>query len=143
MLSAAQRRQAKELFAEHLPAPVQVLFFYADAYAPSTAAARALFDELVPLSDGKIRVKAMTGPEGRAEAARYRVEQAPALVLLDEGGRDARIRFYGAPLGYELMVLLEDLIDVSRGATRLSAPARALIRAIDADMVIRVFSSPT
>jgi len=142
-LSAAQRRQVKSLFTEHLRAPVRILFFFATARDPSTHALCDLLGDLAQLSDGKITVESRTGPEGRAEAAAYGVEQVPALALLDGAGRDTRIRFYGVPMGVDFAVLLEDLIDVSRGETRLTGPARALIRAIDRDLVIQVYSSPT
>jgi len=143
MLNAAQRRQVKGLFAEHLRAPVQVLFFFAAAHDPSTAALGELLEELAALSDGKITVAALTGPRGRADAVRYGVDEVPALALLDQRGDDTGVRFLGVPLGYELMVLLEDLIDVSSGTTRLSPPVRAMVRAIDRELVIRVYSTPT
>lgn len=142
-LSAAQRRQVSSLFAEHLRAPVQMVFFSATEHDRSTAALRALLADLASLSDGRIRVVARSGPEARAEAAAYGVKQAPALVLLDGAGRDTRIRFYGVPMGVDLVVLLEDLIDVSHGETRLSPPARALVRAVDRDLTVQVYSTPT
>ena len=71
------------------------------------------------------------------------MKQAPALVLLDGAGRDTRIRFYGVPMGVDLVVLLEDLIDVSHGETRLSPPARALVRTVDRDLTVQVYSTPT
>lgn len=143
MLTAAQRRQVRTLLAEHLRAPVQVLFFSAAAHDPAAAPLRELMADLVSLSDGKIQAMGRTGREGQAEAARFGVDQAPALALLDGGGNDTGVRFYGVPLGYELMVLLEDLIDLSRGETRLPPAARALVRAVDRELVIRVYSTPT
>ncbi|WP_374712089.1 hypothetical protein [Symbiobacterium terraclitae] len=143
IVSDAQRRQIRELFDSHLRDPVEVLFFYVDPHDPHTAAMREILDALVGASGGRIRVRARGGREGQAEAAGYRVEQAPALVLLDGEGGDTRVRFYGATVGYEFMVFLEDLIDVSRGGTRLSEAARRAVRAVDQDLVIQVFTTPT
>lgn len=143
IISDAQQRQIKELLDSHLQDAAEVLFYYADAFDPHTAAMREILDGLVEASGGRIRVRARGGREGQAEAAGYRVEQAPALVLLDQEGRDTRVRFYGATVGYEFMVFLEDLFDVSRGTTSLSEAARRAIRAVDADLVIQVYTTPT
>jgi len=143
MLSDTQRRQVKELFDAQLQNPVQVLFYYADPNDQFTTAMQEILSEMESLSGGKIKATQKGGREGQAEAARYRVDQAPAMVLLDKDGNDTRIRFYGATVGYEFMVFLEDLIDVSRGVTRLSEAAREQIRAIDQDVVVQVFSTAT
>lgn len=143
ILSDAQRRQVKELFDAHLQDPVQVLFFYADATEQFTAAMLEILNEMERLSGGRITSVSKGGREAQAEAAGYQVDRAPALVLLDRDGNDTRIRFYGATVGYEFMVFLEDLIDVSRGTTRLSEEARRQIQAIDQDVVIQVFSTAT
>lgn len=143
IISDAQQRQIKVLLDNHLQDPVEVLFFYADPHDPHTAAMQEILDRLGTASGGRLRVSVKGGREGRARAAAYKVEQAPALVLLDKDGRDTRVRFYGTAVGYEFMVFLEDVIDVSRGTTRLSEPARRAIRAIDQDLVIQVYTTPT
>ena len=130
--SAAQRRQAKELFAEHLRRRCRSF-----RRRCRTRAARLLPQEHcsrgpAPLSTGRSWVKAMTGPEGRAEAVRHRVEQAPRAraALGTEGGPRCRHplstacrwpRTHGPAGGPDRRL--------GRGRRRLSAPARALIRA--------------
>lgn len=143
IISDAQQKQIKEMFDDYLRRPVEVRFYYADGADPRTAAMQETLARLAEAAGGRLRVRARCGRDGQAEAAGYGVERAPALVLLDGEGRDTRVRFYGLPLGLELVVLLEDLIDVSRGATRLPEPVRKAVRAVDHSLVIQVFTTPT
>ena len=75
----------------------------------------------------------------RAEA--YGVDQVPAIVV--EGSRDYGIRFYGVPLGYEFSNLIDSIIVASTGEPVLSEDTLASLRALTADVDIKVFSTPT
>jgi alkyl hydroperoxide reductase subunit AhpF len=143
ILSDAHRQKVKEMFDAQLKGPVEVLLFYVEAEEQFTAAAREIMTELVALSAGRITLKELALGEAQDEAQRYQIDQVPSLVLLGEGSTDSHMRFYGAPVGYEFMVLLEDLIDVSRGATRLSEAARQQVQGIQQDVAIQVFTTPT
>jgi hypothetical protein len=52
------------------------------------------------------------------EAKRLGVERIPGLVM--QGNNRGILRYFGVPGGYEFGVVIEDLIDLSRGTTRLS-----------------------
>jgi alkyl hydroperoxide reductase subunit AhpF len=75
----------------------------------------------------------------RAEA--YGVDQVPAIVV--EGSRDYGIRFYGVPLGYEFSNLIDSIIVASSGEPALAEDTLASLRALAADVDIKVFSTPT
>lgn len=143
ILSADQLAQVQKMFDAQLSGGVEVLLFYTGAAEQHTAATRELVTELASASNGRIQLRELSVAENADAVRQYGIEQTPAMVLLGEGGVDTRIRFYGAPVGYEFMVLLEDLIDVSAGKTRLSETARQQIQAIDQAVTIQVFTTPS
>ena len=53
------------------------------------------------------------------------------------------VRFFGLPSGYEFMTLLEDVVDVSRRATRLSEATRQAVAALPGSLHLQVFVTPT
>jgi len=56
---------------------------------------------------------------------------------------DYGIRFYGLPSGYEFTSLVEDIVDVSRGETSLSAESQAILAQIGEPLHLQVFVTPT
>lgn len=73
----------------------------------------------------------------------YGVDKVPALVLLREDGTDTRVRYFGIPAGYEFGSLVEDLVDISRGETRLSERTRQALSQIARPVHMQVFVTPT
>jgi alkyl hydroperoxide reductase subunit AhpF len=59
------------------------------------------------------------------------------------GEPGTNVRFVGLPGGYEFSTLIADVVDVSKGRTDFSAPARAAIQAIDTPVHIQVFVTPS
>jgi len=79
----------------------------------------------------------------RDRAAQYGIESIPAVVLLRDGV-DTRMRFLGAPAGYEFMSLIEALVLAGTEDSGLSATARALVgEHVSGPLDIRVFVTPT
>ena len=70
------------------------------------------------------------------------IERIPAIAVLGEN-EDYGVRLYGLPTGYEFGSLVEAIVDVSRGASVLSEETRAGLAALDQDVRLRVFSTPT
>ncbi len=70
------------------------------------------------------------------------MDKVPALIVAD-GDQRTNIRFFGIPAGLEFTALIEDIMMVSEGKTRLSAEVREKIRAIDKPVHIQVFVTPT
>lgn len=145
ILTDAQKQKVKQMFEGQLLGPVTVLLFHGDEDGPAaqfTAGTREIVTDLAALSDGRVSLREVSLTGESAEATRYGIYEAPALAMLDGEGRDQNFRFYGAPAGYEFMTLLDDLVDVSRGETRLSEGARGQIKGISQDVLIQVFSTP-
>ncbi len=74
-------------------------------------------------------------------AKRLGVERIPAIVL--EGKNKGTLRYYGVPGGYEFSLLVEDLLDVSKGSTQLGASTLKGLAAINSPVHIQVLVTPT
>ena len=79
-----------------------------------------------------------TGPDGAGEGAGV---ETPPVDLVPSGR--GLVRFFGLPSGYEFTTLLEDVVDVSRGRTHLSAATRAAAAELPAPLHLQVFVTPT
>jgi glutaredoxin-like protein len=79
----------------------------------------------------------------KEKAAAYGVDRAPTLVLL-AGGENTRIRFLGAPAGYDFMALADAILAVSGASDMaLSDDSIALVNAVTEPTDITVFVTPT
>ncbi|MCD6369864.1 MAG: thioredoxin family protein [Thermoproteales archaeon] len=76
------------------------------------------------------------------EALKYSVDLFPALLVHGEG-KNYGIRFFGIPAGYEFAVLIEDIIDVSRGSVDLDKETLEILRHVDEPVKIKVFVTPS
>lgn len=123
--------------------PVRLLFFTQTFGAPETAqVARQVLDEIVSLSD-LVTLEEVNFILEQDRAREYGIEQIPATVLL-KGDQDTRIRFLGAPAGYEFMSLIEAVILAGTNDSGLTPDSRALVAEhVTAPLDIRVFVTPT
>lgn len=101
---------------------------------------RELLEALARLSD-KISLEVHNLQLAKDKAAQYGIDKVPATVI--EGARDYGIRLYGLPAGYEFVVLLEDILRVSRGESGLSAESVMKLRSLAAPVHLQVFVTPT
>ena len=143
LLSARDRSYLQDLFAK-VPGKVKVLLFVDSEsgrcqYCGQTA---ELMAELAGLSD-RVAYEVVEIGQHPERAQGYDVDKVPALVLLREDGTDTRVRYFGIPAGYEFGSLVEDLVDVSNGTTRLSAATREKLSRITQPVHIQVFVTPT
>jgi alkyl hydroperoxide reductase subunit AhpF len=142
LLSDQDQRVVREHLAV-LQQPVTLLLFTQTIGAPETALiARQLLDEVASLND-LIRVEEVNFVLERERAVQYGIEHIPSIVLLS-GEEDTRMRFVGAPAGYEFMSLIEAVILAGTNDSHLTPDSRALIAAnVTAAMEIQVFVTPT
>jgi glutaredoxin-like protein len=138
--------QDRNVVANHLAAitrPVQILFFTQTIGAPDTALiARRVLDEVVSLNE-QISLEEVNFVLDKERAESYGVIGIPSVVLLREG-EDSRIRFLGAPAGYEFMSLVEALVLAGTGESGLTADSKALVAAhVTSPLDILVFVTPT
>lgn len=123
--------------------PVTLLLFTQTIGAPETALiARQVLDELASLND-LIRVEEANFVLEKDRAAQYGIDHIPAIVLLSQD-TDTRMRFLGAPAGYEFMSLIEAVILAGTDDSQLDPQSRELIAAnVTAPVDIQVFVTPT
>ena len=143
LLSARDRSYLQELFAK-VPRKVKVLLFVdsESGRCPYCHQTAELMAELAGLSD-RVDYELIEIGQHPERAQGYDVDKVPALVLLREDGTDTRVRYFGIPAGYEFSSLIEDLVDVSNGATRLSPATREKLSRITQPVHIQVFVTPT
>ena len=122
---------------------VTLLFFTQTIGAPETARiTRQILDEVASLSE-QISVEEVNFVLDKEKAAAFGIEAVPAVVLLRDG-QDTRIRFLGAPAGYEFMSLVEAVILAGGDDSGLTPESKQLIAGqATCPIDIKVFVTPT
>ena len=69
-------------------------------------------------------------------------ERYPAIAVLPDG-EDVGVRYYGLPWGYELASLIGGVIEAGRRVPSLKAESLERLAALDRDLLIDVFVTPT
>jgi alkyl hydroperoxide reductase subunit AhpF len=144
LIAPADQEKLREAFAE-LTRPVHLLFFTQALDCESCAQTREILDELPVLSD-KIIVDEMNFVLEKDKARQYGVERVPAIAVTyeDDGvQRDSRIRFLGAPAGYEFVSLIQAVLLAGGRESHLSDESRAHLAAVDKPVTMQVFTTPT
>jgi alkyl hydroperoxide reductase subunit AhpF len=122
--------------------PVElVLFTQAFGGSESGDVAKQILTEIASLND-KVTVVNRNFVLDTDDKARYKVDKAPAIVILSDGV-DTRMRMYGAPTGYEFVGLVEALIVAGTGRIDVDPETMTWIQAVDKPTHIQVFSTPT
>lgn len=142
-LLSEQDRQTVRGHLAVVEVPVRLLFFTQTFGAPDTVMiAKQVLDEIVSLND-QLSLEEVNFVLEQDRARQYGVEQIPTIVLL-KGGQDTRIRFLGAPAGYEFMSLIEAVILAGTNDSGLTPESRALVAEhVTAPLDIQVFVTPT
>lgn len=96
-------------------------------------------DETANAADGKINVRKIVITDDAESAGKYGVFAAPAIILLDAGGRDRGIRFFGIPGGHELASFVAAVKLVSAGGAGLSAETAKAVAELQKSVDLKVF----
>ncbi|MBE3576361.1 MAG: thioredoxin family protein [Limnochordales bacterium] len=148
-----QDRQAVRTRLQELVGPVKLLLFVqkpSPLIIPGEERSRCqycremqqLLEEVVELSP-QLSLEVVDWKVDPERARQYAIDKVPALVLLKGDGTDTRIRFFGIPSGYEFSTLIEDILDVARGAGRLQEATRDFLRSLQQPLHLQVFVTPT
>ena len=141
-LLSEQDRQVVKTHLADLKHDVTLLLFTQTIGGPETGPiARQILDELSGLSE-RISVEEVNFVLDKDRAARYGVDKIPAVVVLRDG-EDTRIRFFGAPAGYEFMSLIEAVILAGGDDSGLTDASKKLIAGVEEPTSIEVFVTPT
>ena len=80
---------------------------------------------------------------GDQEAAALGITLAPTTLLREAGTSRHNIRFSGLPSGYEFQTLIETLLLLGTGQSRLSDTSRQRLAAITTPVTVQSFVTPT
>ncbi len=130
---------------------VHLVFFTQALGSETCLVTRQILDELPPLSDRIVidEVNFVLEPE---RASEFGIDRVPAIAVAYEDSsddaasaplRDARMRFLGAPAGYEFVSLVEAVAIAGGRPTELSDASLAQLTALDRPVTMRVFTTPT
>jgi alkyl hydroperoxide reductase subunit AhpF len=143
LLSPSDQQTLRDAFTA-LTQPVTILFFTQSIGCETCVETQQILRELTEVSD-RILVEEVNLVLEQEQAAQYGVDRAPALVLLAGEERvDTRMRFLGAPAGYDFMSLIDALL-LAGGASPqvLSEQSVARLGAVETPVHLQVFVTPT
>jgi alkyl hydroperoxide reductase subunit AhpF len=145
LLAPAEQEKLRESF-NAMTSPVHLLFFTQTLDCETCLHTRQILDEL-PLVSDKVTIEEVNLVLDKDKAKQYGIERAPAIAVLarDPSGetRDSRIRFLGAPAGYEFISLVQAVLLVGGVGSSLTDENRARLAAVDKPVTMQVFTTPT
>ena len=144
LIAPADQTRVREAFAD-MTRSVTLIFFTQTLDCETCLQTRQILDELPLLSD-RIAIEEVNFVLEKDTAARYGVDRVPAIaVAYDDAGerRDSRIRFLGAPAGYEFVSLIQAILLAGGRGTSLSEQSLAHLAAVDKPVTMQVFTTPT
>lgn len=142
-LLSAQDQQVVRTHLAGIRHAVKLLFFTQTIGAPESAMiARQILDEVAGLND-KISLEEVNFVLENDRAQQYGITHIPAVAILRDE-LDTRIRFLGAPAGYEFMSLVEAVALAGGEDSGLSETSKKLIAEhASVPIDIQVFVTPT
>ena len=146
-LDAKTQSRLRTLFAE-IRHPVRLLRFTrvegGALECSMCSETRTLVEELGSLSENiEIEIRDLVADADLARS--YGIDKLPAIAILGAGSpaKDAGIRFYGIPSGYEFGSLIETILMVGREDHGLGAAALEALRRLKTPAHIQVYVTPT
>jgi len=121
-------------------APVRLLFFEQSVGCDSCRPTRQLLEQLADLSPN-ISVEVLNLIVDQDRAAQHGVDRAPAVVV--SSPHLDRIRFYGPPVGHELISLLEAIRMTASADSGLSTESRTQLEGLSTAVQLQVFFTPS
>jgi alkyl hydroperoxide reductase subunit AhpF len=144
LIAPADQQKLRDAFAE-MTRSVTLLFFTQTLDCETCLQTRQILDELPLLSD-RIAIEEVNFVLEKEKAAQYGIDRVPAVaVVYDEAGerRDSRIRFLGAPAGYEFVSLVQAVLLAGGRGLNLSEQSLAHLARVDKPVTMQVFTTPT
>ncbi len=134
------KAKLSRVFSQSLEGEVKIRYFTQEFECEFCKETRTLLEELSALSS-KINLEVYDFAAEADRAKELRVDKIPATIIT---GRDEyKIRYFGIPSGYEFTSLVEDIVDVSKGRSRLPSELLEKVRSISKPIHIQVFVTPT
>lgn len=146
-ISAEQRNRLRRTFRKDLKAPVKLRLFTRGHSAiaipgrecPTCEQTQQLIEEVSGASP-KIELELHDYFSDHAAAQAMGVARIPAILVGDE--EQPRMKFYGAPLGYQMATIIETIRSLSRGVSPLQNSTRRQLRQLARPVHIQVIVRP-
>lgn len=146
-ISVQQRNQLRRTFRKDLKAPVKLRLFtrgpspiaIPGRECPTCDQTQQLIEEVSGASP-KIKLEIHDLFSDPTTAQAMGVARIPAILVGDE--EQPRIKFYGAPLGYQMAAIIETIRSLSRGVSPLQTGTRRKLRQLDHPVHIQIIVSP-
>lgn len=127
--------------------PVKLVVFSQALQHPESEEVKRLVEELATL-EPKLTVDSKNFVIDEDAARALKVHHIPGLAILragEDGGQDVDygVRFFGLPMQYDFGVLIDGIVDVSRGESGLDPATIEALKAIHTPVHLQVFSTPT
>jgi glutaredoxin-like protein len=119
---------------------VRLVFFEQSLDCESCKPTRQLLEQLAGMS-AHIQLDTLNLVLDKDRAAELNVDRVPAVVVSSDDS--SRIRFYGAPLGYELISLVQAITMTASGQSELDENSLAALARVTKPVSIQVFFTPT
>jgi len=126
----------------HLKKRVKLVLFTQELDCQYCKETQQLLKELAETSD-MIELEVKNLFIDKSEAEKYAIDKTPAILMLDEEGKDYGIKFYGIPSGYEFSTLLEDILLFGTGEHGLSDKVVEQVKEVKNSVHLQVFVTPT
>lgn len=131
------KKQLSEILSQMM-SNVNILYFTQEFECVTCRDVHVFLNEFVSLSE-KLKLNVFDFAKDKEKADYYRVNKIPSIVILDKDDNDTRIKFYGAPAGYEINSFVQTLLEISGKKERLPDPVLNRISKINKDIHIQVF----
>ena len=146
-ISAQQRNQLRRTFRKDLKAPVTLRLFtrgpspiaIPGRECPTCDQTQTLIEEVASASP-KIELGVHDFFSDPATSQAMGVARIPAILIGSED--QPRVKFYGAPLGYQMAAIVETIRFLSRGVSPLQNGTRRMLRQVARPVHIQVIVSP-
>ena len=138
--------EIKERFSEMVH-PVKLVVFSQALQHPESEEVKRLVEELGTL-DPRIIIDAKNFVIDAAHAESLGIERIPAIAIVRAGidgaaDHDYGVRFFGLPMQYDFGVLIDGIVDVSKGDSGLEPATIEALNALPKPIHVQVFSTPT
>lgn len=138
--------QIKERFTEMVH-PVKLVVFSQLLEHPESEEVKRLVEELGAL-DPRLIVEPKNFAIDTALARDLGVDRIPAIAILRAGvdgapDHDYGVRFFGLPMQYDFGVLIDGIVEVSKGDSGLDPATLEVLNSLTAPVHLQVFTTPT
>ncbi len=134
------KQQLTELLVE-IKKEVNILYFTGED-CPSCGETGMFLEELSELNDF-IKFEKLDIIDDAKIAKEHGLDSIPSIAIVGKDKKPNGVKFYGAPSGYEIHSLISSLKEIGGLKEEFSESILERITAIDKDIHIRVFVTPT